>query len=82
MCKLFGLQWQGAFFKDVSGKYRVRFPGNNTWPVRVPLRTSRINRSSLMARKPVRKQKKNAKKEKYIPLFSRQNKDYIFLQKD
>ena len=32
--------------------------GNNAWPVRMPLRTSRISRPPLVGRKPVRKQKK------------------------
>jgi hypothetical protein len=41
-----------------------RIPGsiprvNNTWPVHIPLRTSRISRSSLVGRKPMRKKKKN-----------------------
>ncbi|AES73130.1 hypothetical protein MTR_3g099950 [Medicago truncatula] len=31
--------------------------GNNTWPVHMPLRMSRISRSPLMGRKPVRKLK-------------------------
>jgi len=31
LTKLFGLQWQGAPFKDVSREYRVRFPGGTTF---------------------------------------------------
>jgi hypothetical protein len=34
---------------------------NNVWPVRMPLRTSRISRPPLVGRKPVRKQKKKQK---------------------
>ena len=34
------------------------FRGNNIWPVRMPLRMSRISRPSLVDRKPVRKPKK------------------------
>jgi len=34
------------------------FGGNNSWPVRMPLCTSRISRPPLMGRKPVRKPKK------------------------
>jgi hypothetical protein len=30
LTKLLGLQWQGVHSKDVSGEYRVRFPGEIT----------------------------------------------------
>jgi len=36
---------------------------NNAWPMRMPLRMSQINRPSLVGRKPVRKKKKNWKKD-------------------
>jgi len=45
--------------------------GNNVWPVRMPLHTSRISRISLVGRKPVWKPKKSSKPmstPKYQPL--------------
>ena len=45
-------------FLDRSNR-RLSIPrGNNAWPVRMPLRMSRISRPPLVGRKPVRKPKK------------------------
>jgi hypothetical protein len=41
--------------------------GNNAWPLRMPLRTSRISRPPLVDRKPVRKPKKKIHSTCFYP---------------
>jgi hypothetical protein len=54
--------WAPVTRNSFQGRTR-EIPGsipmeNNVWPVRMPLRTSRISRPPLVGRKPVRKQNK------------------------
>jgi len=43
--------------RGISGS---KFRENNSWPMRMPLRMSRISRPPLVGRKPVRKPKKKS----------------------